>query len=757
MAAAAVAENVGQEEQAHLPTILAGEPIKPADEMGKRPSGASGMGHYLSGASTASSTAAMVKRLSSFGCKGVEDVREALEHCQGAPMDARASCILDTKLRVADHMEEQKATEHRANARAAAQSGSPHLDKGGVEEVDVVKMTKATWLFSGLIGLVSVTLVGILITWSHHGLVPEDHIGRAHYLKTRVGHIHSPIFATPATISLAGAGKEVFDVRLILGSAADFGGTSHGHGHGHGPASLQQLTYRLLADGEEFYRKTLTVRSDEELEHFASVDVGELKANHAEHYSIEVTNGGGEAVAFMCQVLRMSGAGRWRFAIGLTVFVITFLSIVAEKIHRSYSAFIGASVALCVVTAIQEPVTLHSITQMISWDTLMLLFSMMIIMHMLAMTGFFGWFAVKVIELSRAKTHVIFFMLTNICGLMSMILDNVTCVLLMGPLTYQVAYKLQLNPRPMFLSMAICATVGGTATMIGDPPNIVIGTKLQISFATFLVVNAPIVCIALLPVTSCILYSRFKASLNKNPDVQPSVDLAQLKKENRITNEPMLALFCCTFMAVLLGLILSPFHDVEPAWFCVVAMMACGLLFDRHHFGKWLELVEWDTLFFFALLFVLVEALSELGVIRQLGALIFQFIELFPVSARMYVAMIVILWVSGIGSAFLESLPYTTTMVYILADLQRTPLEGVNVDALVWPLSIGACVGGIGSIMGSSANLVCMAVSARYAEHPDDAVKGGDFLKYGLPTLLVLLVISMVWLFALFIWAGVEV
>merc|ERR1719440_1587014 len=123
----------------------------------------------------------------------------------------------------------------------------------------------------------------------------------------------------------------------------------------------------------------------------------------------------------------MNEGGAWRFWIGLVIFVVTFGSIVAEKIHRSFSAFIGASVTLCVVTAIQEPVTLHGIMGMISWDTLMLLFSMMIIMQMLAMTGFFNWFAVKVIQWSHAKPQVIFLLLTNITGFMSMILDNVTC------------------------------------------------------------------------------------------------------------------------------------------------------------------------------------------------------------------------------------------------------------------------------------------------------------------------------------------
>eukprot|EP00929_Paragymnodinium_shiwhaense_P044706 TRINITY_DN22925_c0_g1_i2.p1 TRINITY_DN22925_c0_g1~~TRINITY_DN22925_c0_g1_i2.p1 ORF type:complete len:776 (-),score=166.16 TRINITY_DN22925_c0_g1_i2:408-2735(-) len=681
-------------------------------------------------------------------------------------LDARASAILDTKLRVVERKEEQLEDQRERFGSGVA---------GPVEEIgDVVirKMTGPDWVKTGIIACLSIALVGILMAWSENGLMPEDHIGRSHYLKTRVGHIHAPIFATPVNISLHGAGKEVFDVRMVVGATADFGApltqrrlfspfkeqrrlASKKTGD---PSLSKQITYRLLADDAEFFKKTITVHSHEELEHFETVDVGDLGANAAEHYKIEVTSDDGSPTAFMCQVVRMDGGGRLRFAIGLVIFLITFASIVAEKIHRSYSAFIGASVTICVVTAIQEPVHLHTISGMISWDTLMLLFSMMIIMQMLAMTGFFGWFAVKVIEWSKAKPWVIFLLLTNICGFMSMILDNVTCVLLMGPLTYQVAQKLNLYPRPIFLSMTICATVGGTATLIGDPPNIVIGTKLKISFVTFLVVNAPIVSFVLLPVASLILYYRFKDNLCKYGDgLPPPLDLVQLKVENRITNEPMFAQFCCTFLSVLLGLMLSPFHDVEPAWFCVMCMAACGLLFDRHHFGKWLELVEWDTLFFFALLFVLVEALSELGVIRDLGGLIIDLIEAFPVDTRMYFALCIILWVSGIGSAFLESLPYTTTMVYIISDLMRTPIDGVNVDVLVWPLSIGACVGGIGSIMGSSANLVCMAVSTRYAEDKADVVQGGDFLRYGLPTLIVLLLISTVWLLFLFVWVGLEV
>jgi Na+/H+ antiporter NhaD/arsenite permease-like protein len=235
---------------------------------------------------------------------------------------------------------------------------------------------------------------------------------------------------------------------------------------------------------------------------------------------------------------------------------------------------------------------------------------------------------------------------------MSMVLDNVTCVLLTGPLTYEVAKKMKLNPRPYYLSMTISATVGGTATLIGDPPNIVIGSKLKLGFETFLVVNFPIVATCLLPACTGLLYFRFKDELRQYTGEPPKIDLEELEDENRIKDEPMFFQLGVVLLAVLLALLLSPVHGIEPAWFTVMAMFGCGLKFDREHMGKWLEFVEWDTLFFFALLFVLVESLCELGVIRTLGGCIMSLIKVFAPEVRMYAAIIIILWVSGIGSAF---------------------------------------------------------------------------------------------------------
>mmetsp|Transcript_20650 Transcript_20650/g.57559 ORF Transcript_20650/g.57559 Transcript_20650/m.57559 type:complete len:803 (+) Transcript_20650:102-2510(+) len=705
----------------------------------------------------------------------------------------------------------QRSAEHMENKMA---------EEGAMDPTSVIRMGPQNWVFASMFLFGSIAIVITLIVWSKKGLLPQEHIGHVHSTKTRVGHVHSPIYLTPALIDLHGVEKEVFDVRIIGMALADFGaeaherrlsefgrgkrrwqyrrlarelaaeatvpvhestpghgakadlgaevagktrkhgaaghGGGHGHGHGHGMhGGNGTLTYRLLAMNVEFFKKTIELSADEEVEHFATVALSDYGVNLATQFHVEVTaeTTNGNRVVFMCQVLRMGSGAKYRFIIGMTLFVITFGSIVAEIIHRSYSAAIGASLVLCVVAAIQETPELHEVTSMIEWGTLMLLFSMMILMQMLAMTGFFNWFALKVIVVSKQSPVRLFFLLTNCCGIMSMVLDNVTCVLLTGPLTYKIANKMRLNPRPYYLAMTICATIGGTATLIGDPPNIVIGMKLKLGFETFLFINFPVVATVLMPVSSGLLYLKFKSKLSRCSDGKPVVlNLQQLAEENKIINEPMFAELGFVLLAVLLALLLSPIHKIEPAWFTVMAMFACALRFDRHHMGKWLECVEWDTLFFFALLFVLVEGLSELGVIRTLGNAIVSLIEVFPEEIRMYAGITIILWVSGIGSAFLESLPYTATMVYIIKDLMVTDVPGVEVPKLIWPLSIGACAGGIGSIMGSSANLVCMAISGRNAENEEDKVQGSDFIKHGFPVLLVLMVLSNIWLFFVLVW-----
>lgn len=719
----------------------------------------------------------------------------------------RASIGLNSKLKPQLLMVEQRDAQMDKIFESKVEVGE-HDD---IEDLNgqgkVVRASRRDYCAISVVGATVVCLVAVLCVWAQNGLLPEDHVGHIHSTKTRVGHVHAPLLSAPADLALTtGTGREVFDVRIIAESTQDWSHKAHGRRLGQkldsrplydlgsalrprfrgielwrrlggGGASRPKpthtngvtgnLTYSLLVDGKIFCVNTIKLEEFAEVEHFQTLELSQyttadgIPANEGEDYSLHVDaqRSDGLNVAFAAQVIRMNSAGLYRFHIGLGIFIITFASIVAERVHRSYAAFAGATATICALAAIQETPTLHQVTAMIDYGTLMLLFSMMILMQMLAMTGFFNWAAVQTIAASKQNPVALFFLLTNICGFASMVLDNVTCVLLTGPLTYQVAKKMQLNPRALYVSMTICATIGGTGTYIGDPPNIVIGSKLGLSFDSFLKWNLPIVSFVFLPVSSGLLYWRFSDKLRLTKETSEKLDIAQLAQENRITDEPMFGKLGVCLFGILVALLLSPIHHIEPAWFCVMAMISCAVMFDHHHFGRCLEFVEWDTLFFFALLFVLVESLSELGVIRTLGDSLVTLMELPAVENRMYFAIILILWVSGIGSAFLESLPYTTTIVYIIKDLMRDPdkmIDGVNIPTLCWPLSVGACVGGIGSIMGSSANLVCMAISARYAETEDDTVKGSDFLKYGLPTLIVLLVIASLWQLFLFVWLDIN-
>jgi len=620
---------------------------------------------------------------------------------------------------------------------------------------------------TGGVMFLSLLCVVILCVWAKNGMMGEEHIGHSVTVKSRVGHMHSPMYITPANIALTGTMKQFFEIRLIGMATKDFSKFDSHHRRLDAVSSPEEsidrklgvqattgsLTYKLYADGQEIFEKTVSLCGKREVEDFETVDVGELGFNTAKEFSLEVnsTMPDGREAAFLCQVLQMGNGGRWREVIGAVIFVITFVGIVTEIIHRSYCAFLGAGAALCALSAIQETPHLHHIALMIDWGTLMLLFSMMILMSMLAETGFFNWFAARVVIASRQNVTILWFMLCNISGFLSMLLDNVTCVLLFGPLVFNLAKKMKINPRPLYLAMTICATVGGTATQIGDPPNIVIGSKLKLGFEEFLIWNLPITALGTLPLSSYILWRRLKKNVFIDGKPALTLDLKTLSNENRITNMSNFLKLMAVLFGILIALLSSPIHKIEPAWFCVMGMFGCAIMFERHHLDKYLDVVEWGTLLFFALLFVLVETLSELGVIRMLGKGVISLIEAFPEDARMAMAIIIMLWVSALGSAFLESLPFTTTIVYVLIDLQTSSIKGVRTNSLIWPLSMGACMGGIGSIMGSSANLVSMAVSNRFGEDPEQRIQGGDFLKNGLPTLLIITCIGMVWLLVLFV------
>jgi len=219
-----------------------------------------------------------------------------------------------------------------------------------------------------------------------------------------------------------------------------------------------------------------------------------------------------------------------------------------------------------------------------------------------------------------------------------------------------------------------------------------------------------------------------------------------LKRQNPILDEPLFAKVAGVLVLIMVALLLSPLHKREACWFTLLGMFVSALIFELHNLDKLLQSVEWATLIFFACLFIFVECLNELGLIRTLGTGIMTVITSVDIQYRLIIAITIILWISSIGSAFLESLPFTTTIVYILLELHEEEQGlGIPTMPLVWALSVGACVGGIGSIMGSSANLVCIAVSERYTKIEEHRVVGKHFLQHGFWVLMMITPLEMIY------------
>ena len=384
----------------------------------------------------------------------------------------------------------------------------------------------------------------------------------------------------------------------------------------------------------------------------------------------------------------------------------------------------------------------------VDWPAILLLFSMMILVHLLSLTGFFEWCAARVAIFARGNATYVFFLLSTLSGVLSAFLDNVTCVMLLGPVTISLCRQMKVPPVPFYLTETLAATVGGTATLVGDPPNVVISQTLGLSFMDFLKHNALLVFAVLLPTTVIVQYFRFRTTLRAAVRLDAR-SLKQLKEDHPILNERSLLYIGCCLVALFVALPLSEVTHVEPAFYCFLFCVAACLAVSRHEIRHLLEAVEWDTLLFFMCLFIIVEGLAELGLIRAIGNFLINVIAGVDQESRLPVACLLILWVSSLGSAFFESLPYTATIAAVLKNMQYADTDiGINLKPLSWALSVGACVGGIGSVMGSSANLVALAVSQRYS--PEDAIQGKHFLRHGLPLLFILTSIASLWQYVMF-------
>jgi Na+/H+ antiporter NhaD/arsenite permease-like protein len=382
----------------------------------------------------------------------------------------------------------------------------------------------------------------------------------------------------------------------------------------------------------------------------------------------------------------------------LVIFVATYLGVVWEKMHRTTTVVVGATLMLAI--GIVTPAEAWGEQD---YNTLGLLVGMMIIVGVIKKTGLLQYVAIKVTKISRGSFLVLFMLFSSVTAVVSAFLDNVTTILLVAPITILIAESAGKNALPFLISEVICSNIGGTATLIGDPPNMLIGSAAGYSFIAFLINLSPIVILILL-LSVAALAAIYRTHLKSVPGIKmlESVDERRAIQDPKLLRSSMII-----FGLILAGFILHGAMNILPS---VVALAGAILLLavTRINPDEALAEVEWSTLFFFVGLFVVVGALDKVGVISAAARGIVSSVQN-PSLLR-----ILILWISGIASAFLGAVPVAAAFIPLIETLGKDlGLSAGGLAPIWWSLALGASLGGIGTVLGTAATMVAVGISAR--------------------------------------------
>ena len=459
--------------------------------------------------------------------------------------------------------------------------------------------------------------------------------------------------------------------------------------------------------------------------------------------------GGGDDVHLELTI--KDGLENTAIAVGLSILIVVYILIIFETVHRTLAAAVGGLAAVIALNFFtNEPsLSLKAVTTMIDWETIGLLLGMMVMVGVISHTGVFEWFAVEAYKKSEGSIWSLVVILCVVTAILSAFLDNVTTILLLTPVTIQLAKVLDLQPVPLLIAEVLFSNIGGAATMIGDPPNIMIGSGLSesaiasaengkyaelasdgVNFNDFIIEMAPGIIMTVVPA-----FMLLKWMYRDEFSGKRIRDVAELESKYGIKDSKMLTTSGIILGLVILGFFLHPITHMPVSWIALGGAVFMLLATNRHDLEEPLEEVEWTTLLFFAGLFVLVHSLQYMGVINWIGEYVEQAIVWFPQGddgiIRLTAAMLILLWVSAIASAFIDNIPYTATMIPIVLQIS----QGANVELgpLIWALAFGACLGGNGTLIGASANVV-MAGMSEEAGYP---VSFNEFFRAGFPMMLL--------------------
>lgn len=411
--------------------------------------------------------------------------------------------------------------------------------------------------------------------------------------------------------------------------------------------------------------------------------------------------------------------------IAVGVFLLVMAAIISEKVHRSVAALAGA-----VVLLLTHVLTIETAADYVDLNTIGVLVGMMLFVAVVKSSGLFEYIAIWSAKLTRGQPMAILAVFAVITAVLSAFLDNVTTVLLIGPMTIAITQILEVNPVPFLLSQIMASNIGGTATLIGDPPNIMIGSAAGLSFADFIVNTGPVVLI-ILAVVVAIFFLMYRGNLHVESENMEKV--LTLDEKLTIKDASLLRKSVIMIVLVVVGFIFHAQLGIESA---TVALTAAGvmLLIGGQDAEDMILGVEWSTILFFIGLFVVVGGLNSTGVIAMLAN---GMLEL--VGDNEVLAIVLVLWASALISAFLDNIPFVATLIPMIQTMQQ---GGMDVLPLWWALSLGACLGGNGSLIGASANVVLAGVSAKNG-YP---ITFMSYLKKGFPLMLLSVAICTVYL-----------
>jgi len=419
----------------------------------------------------------------------------------------------------------------------------------------------------------------------------------------------------------------------------------------------------------------------------------------------------------------------------ILVFLVVYVAITFELVNKAAAALAGVGVLV-----VLRVTTEHHAVGFIDFETLMLLTGMMILVSMIKKSGFFTIVSVKIAEITKGTPVRILVLFSIVTALMSAFLDNVTTVLIIIPIIIELTRGMGLNPRNYVLSQVFISNIGGTATLIGDPPNVIIGSKVGLSFNEFILNLTP----AVIPIFIIVLgyiwfinrveFKPINTNMSKLVSVQLLLEKIRYEFANiKIDKNLMIKSLACLFLAILL-FITQTITGLAPG-VVALGMAMVLLIISRADVEHVLEEVEWSTLLFFTGLFILVGVLEEYGVIEWIAHNVFM-----NVGDNPYVIVLMVLWVSGIASGFLDNIPFTITMIPIIhLLLESNPIPN---NILWWSLALGACLGGNITIIGASANIVSVGIAKKYGVE----ISFIDFMIKGIIVSLISLVIASIYL-----------